>query len=72
MPSYKRGSKQWAQAKVDEIKQILFVTGKNTEREIAEHQELIEGLVAGIYPDDPNPVYSVEELEQAGQTTLDW
>ena len=64
MPTYRRNSRQWAQAKVDEIKQILFVTGKNTEREIAEHQELIEGLVAGIYPDDPNPVYSVEELER--------
>lgn len=70
MPTYRRNSRQWAQAKVDEIKQILFVTGKNTERELAEHQELIEGLVAGIYPDDPNPVYSVEELEREGQGKL--
>lgn len=72
MPTYKRGTKQWAEAKVDEINKIRFLTGKNTDREIGEHQTLIEGLVAGIYPDDPNPVYTAEELEAAGQTTLDW
>jgi len=72
MPTYKRGTKQWAEAKVDEINLIRFNTGKNTDRELAEHQTLIEGLVLGIYPDDPNPVYSAEELEAAGQTTLDW
>lgn len=70
MPTYKRGTKQWAQAKVDELNQIKRVTGKNTERELAEHRELIEGLVAGIYPDDPNPVYSAEELEREGQGKL--
>jgi hypothetical protein len=72
MPTYRRNSRQWAQAKVDELNQIKRVTGKNTERELQEHSELIEGLLAGIYPDDPNPVYSAEELEAAGQTTLDW
>lgn len=70
MPAYKRGTKQWAEAKVDEINLIRFNTGKNTDRELAEHQTLIEGLLAGIYPDDPNPVYSAEELEREGQWKL--
>ena len=72
MPTYRRGTKQWADARIAEIKQKLFDTGKNTDQEIGEHQTLIEGLVAGIYPDDPNPVYSAEELEREGQGTLDW
>ena len=67
MPKYKPGTKQWAMQRLDELRdKPTKLTGVEEE----EFDRLMDGVVTGAYKDDPNPVYSKEELEAQGQGSL--
>ena len=67
MPKYKPGTKQWAMQRLDELRdKPTRLTGVEEE----EFDRLMDGIVTDAYKDDPNPVYSKEELEAQGQGSL--
>ncbi|TXH58428.1 MAG: hypothetical protein E6Q97_02195 [Desulfurellales bacterium] len=68
MPSYPKGTRQWAEARLAK----LFEIGPESEafeRTMDEFLSLREGLDGGVFPEG-TPTYSADELEAAGQGRL--